>query len=183
MTRPARGLSAETIRSLLVDTSPYLSCDDCFAHLDEYIERDPRGPHQDAAMQAHLTGCGACEGGAETLRGLLSQPAGWFRSMSHQDRLIELPRAFSSLGWAIGCSGRRLLLVTVGPYYSVCSTAGPGSLSCPSPWSCGEYPSRVSPCGRPGPPLLRRWSLPGSCARSTFRTCAKVILGRDRRAG
>jgi hypothetical protein len=76
MTSPARGLSAENIRSLLADTSPYLSCDDCFARLDEYVERtlaDPR--HQDAAMQAHLAGCGACAEEAETLRELLSHPS------------------------------------------------------------------------------------------------------------
>ncbi len=77
MTRPARGLSAETISSLLADTSPYLSCDDCFAQLDQYIERTLADRHhQDAAMQAHLAGCGACAEEAETLRELLSQPAG-----------------------------------------------------------------------------------------------------------
>ena len=77
MTDPTRGLSAETINSLLADTSPYLSCDDCFAQIDEYIERriaDPR--HEDPAMKAHLAGCGACAEEAETLRELLSQDAG-----------------------------------------------------------------------------------------------------------
>jgi hypothetical protein len=77
MTTAARGLSAETISSLLADTSPYLSCDDCFAQLDEYIERTLADPHhQDAVMQAHLTGCGACAEEAETLRELLRRPAG-----------------------------------------------------------------------------------------------------------
>lgn len=76
MTSPARGLSTEVIRSLLADTSPYLSCDDCFARLDEYVERTLADPHhQDAAMQAHLAGCGACAEEAETLRELLSHPA------------------------------------------------------------------------------------------------------------
>ena len=74
MTSPARGLSAAMIRSLLADTSPYLSCDDCFARLDEYVERTLADPHhQDAAMQAHLAGCGACAEEAGTLRELLSQ--------------------------------------------------------------------------------------------------------------
>ena len=31
MTEPTRGLNAETVTSLIADTSPYLSCDDCFA--------------------------------------------------------------------------------------------------------------------------------------------------------
>jgi hypothetical protein len=76
MTEPTRGLSAETIGSLLADTSPYLSCDDCFARIDEFVERtlaDPR--HEDLAMEAHLAGCGACAEEAETLRELLSGDA------------------------------------------------------------------------------------------------------------
>ena len=77
MTEPTRGLSAETISSLLADTSPYLSCDDCFAQIDEYVERRFADPHhQDPAMEAHLAGCGACAEEAETLRELLSQDAG-----------------------------------------------------------------------------------------------------------
>jgi hypothetical protein len=68
------GLSAETINSLLVDTDPYLSCDDCFAQIDEYVERSMSDPdHDDPAMKAHLAGCGACADEAATLRELLSQ--------------------------------------------------------------------------------------------------------------
>jgi hypothetical protein len=77
MTEPTRGLSAETIASLLADTSPYLSCDDCFARIDEYVERTLEDPqHEDAAMDAHLAGCGACAEEAETLRELLGRDAG-----------------------------------------------------------------------------------------------------------
>jgi len=73
MTEPTRGLSAEKINSLLADTSPYLSCDDCFARIDEYVERSIADPgHEDPAMKAHLAGCGACAEEAETLRELLS---------------------------------------------------------------------------------------------------------------
>ncbi|HEX6150294.1 hypothetical protein [Nocardioides sp.] len=75
MTEP--GPSAETISSLLADTSPYLSCDDCFAQIDEYVERsmaDPR--YDDPAMTAHLAGCGACAEEAATLRELISQAPG-----------------------------------------------------------------------------------------------------------
>ena len=77
MTDPTRGLSAETIASLLADTSPYLSCDDCFARIDEYVERVLADPHhRDVAMQAHLAGCGVCAEEAQTLRELLSQSPG-----------------------------------------------------------------------------------------------------------
>lgn len=77
MTDSARGLSSTTIDSLLADTSPYLSCDDCFAQIDEYVERRIADPHyEDPAMKAHLAGCGACAEEAEALRELLSKDAG-----------------------------------------------------------------------------------------------------------
>ena len=77
MTETTRGLDAETVASLLADTSPYLSCDDCFAELDHYVERRLADPHhQDDAMQAHLAGCGACAEEAATLQELLESDAG-----------------------------------------------------------------------------------------------------------
>jgi hypothetical protein len=77
MTDPKRGLNADMITSLLADTSPYLSCDDCFAQIDQYVERRLADPHyEDPAMKAHLAGCGACAEEAETLRELLSQDSG-----------------------------------------------------------------------------------------------------------
>jgi hypothetical protein len=77
MTEPTRGLSPETISNLLADTSPYLSCDDCFAQIDEFVERTLADPqYEDAAMKAHLAGCGACAEEAEALRELLSQASG-----------------------------------------------------------------------------------------------------------
>lgn len=77
MTEPTRPLSAEAIRSLLADTDPYLSCDDCFAQIDAYVERVLADPaYRDAAMTAHLAGCGACAEEADALRDLLSHDAG-----------------------------------------------------------------------------------------------------------
>jgi len=77
MTDPIHGLTAETIASLLADTSPYLSCDDCFAQIDEYVERRIADPHhEDPAMAAHLAGCGACADEAEALHELLGHDAG-----------------------------------------------------------------------------------------------------------
>jgi hypothetical protein len=77
MTEPTRGLRAETISNLLADTSPYLSCDDCFARIDQYVELVSADPgFEDVAMAAHLAGCGACAEEAQTLRELLRHDAG-----------------------------------------------------------------------------------------------------------
>jgi hypothetical protein len=68
-------LRADQVASLLADTSPYLSCDDCFARLDEYVERRVADPsYDDPAMAAHLAGCGACAEEAATLAELLERP-------------------------------------------------------------------------------------------------------------
>ena len=74
MTDRTAGLAAEAISRLLADTSPYLSCDDCFAHIDEYVERRIQDPHfEDPAMRAHLNGCGACAEEADALAGLIAE--------------------------------------------------------------------------------------------------------------
>lgn len=71
------GLTPQTIAGLLADTSPYLSCDDCFARLDNYAERRFQDPqYDDPAMRAHLTGCGACAEEAQALLELLTQDVG-----------------------------------------------------------------------------------------------------------
>lgn len=67
-------LSAEAVARLLVDTSPYLSCDECFERLDTYAERRAADPgHEDLAMAAHLAGCGACSEEADALLELLAR--------------------------------------------------------------------------------------------------------------
>ena len=77
MTDHTPGLSAEAIANLLVDANPYLSCDACFAGLDEYVERRSQDPqYEDAAMRAHLTGCAACADEADALLELLTRSAG-----------------------------------------------------------------------------------------------------------
>ncbi|WP_043657883.1 hypothetical protein [Nocardia thailandica] len=76
MTEPTPALSAETIAGLLADTSPYLSCDDCFDRLDAYVERRLADPgHDDPALRVHLAGCGACAEEAAALRDLLIEDA------------------------------------------------------------------------------------------------------------
>ena len=54
------------------DTEPYLSCDECFARIDEYVERLHADPtHRDVRMEVHLEACGACAEEAESLKELL----------------------------------------------------------------------------------------------------------------
>lgn len=75
MTDRSARLSPASAERLLVDTSPYLSCDDCFARMDEYVEQLVRNPdYDDPPMRAHLRGCGACAEEADALTELLQQP-------------------------------------------------------------------------------------------------------------
>ena len=75
MTSTTRTLTDDTVVRLLLDTDPYLSCDDCFAQLDQYVERRVREPgFEEPRMRTHLKGCGACAEEAETLLSLLLDP-------------------------------------------------------------------------------------------------------------
>ncbi|MGH3361798.1 MAG: hypothetical protein ACRDOM_04995 [Nocardioides sp.] len=70
-------LPDEAVASLLADTSPYLSCDDCFTRLDEYVEDRLRDPGRvDPAMRTHLAGCAACADEAEALLELITAAEG-----------------------------------------------------------------------------------------------------------
>jgi hypothetical protein len=56
--------------SLLGPSGPEVSCEECFEHLDEYVEgRDVPG------MAAHLEGCPACREDYESLRALVRADA------------------------------------------------------------------------------------------------------------
>lgn len=69
-------LTEAAIAGLLVDTEPYLSCDDCFERIDQYAERRLTDPsHDDPEMDTHLAGCGACAEEARALEELLRQDA------------------------------------------------------------------------------------------------------------
>lgn len=73
MSNPTPSLDA-TIASLLADTEPYLSCDECFERLDQYVERRRADPHHDdLQMTTHLAGCGVCAEEAHTLEELLRE--------------------------------------------------------------------------------------------------------------
>ncbi|MGH2929959.1 MAG: hypothetical protein ACRDL8_17285, partial [Solirubrobacteraceae bacterium] len=51
----------DEVRRLTTSTEPWMSCDDCFAEIDRYIDGllagDCRGSLE---LRTHLTGCGAC---------------------------------------------------------------------------------------------------------------------------
>ena len=70
----APALTPGAIASLLTDTEPYLSCDDCFERMDHYVEQRVAGtPQDDPEMAAHLAGCGVCAEEAQALEELLRQ--------------------------------------------------------------------------------------------------------------
>jgi hypothetical protein len=65
-------LAGHEVAALLQDTTPWLSCDDCFERMDTYAEAtisDPGRP--DEAMATHLRGCAACNEEAQSLIALL----------------------------------------------------------------------------------------------------------------
>lgn len=67
--------SAELVKRLLGPDGPELSCEECFEHIDRYVELELAGEDADAAipgMAAHLEGCGACREERESLRELVA---------------------------------------------------------------------------------------------------------------
>ncbi len=73
MSQPPERIDSERLlaRTLGPD-GPELSCDECFAQLDRYVELELAGSDADATvpgMRAHLDGCPACD---EDHRSLLS---------------------------------------------------------------------------------------------------------------
>lgn len=77
MTGRHRRLAPETVQGLIRDTRPWLSCDDCFHLLDQYVEALLADPDTDQpAMHAHLAGCSACADEAVSLLLLAARDAG-----------------------------------------------------------------------------------------------------------
>ena len=74
MSQAHMSLSDQQARLLTLDTEPYLSCDDCFTHVDGYVEALLANPdHDDPAMRTHLAGCGACAEEARSLIQLVAE--------------------------------------------------------------------------------------------------------------
>ena len=77
MTHSNTPLSMQTALSLTLDTHPYLSCDDCFDLVDEYVEALLSNPdHDHPAMRTHLAGCAACAEEARSLIVLVADQGG-----------------------------------------------------------------------------------------------------------
>ena len=77
MNHRIRRITPEIVGRLTLDTEPWLSCDDCFRHVDEYVEQLLAGRGEGmAAMRTHLTGCPACAEEAATLLLLAAADAG-----------------------------------------------------------------------------------------------------------
>ncbi|MGW5239511.1 hypothetical protein ACWEOW_11310 [Monashia sp. NPDC004114] len=70
-----RKLTDKQARELVVDTEPWLSCDDCFRLMDEYVELLVADPASTAMpqMQVHLRACPACAEEAESLVALVRE--------------------------------------------------------------------------------------------------------------
>ena len=65
-------LTPEAVDALLLDTKPWLSCDECFDRMDTHVEALLRdSEHHDSAMDRHLLGCAACREEAQSLEALL----------------------------------------------------------------------------------------------------------------
>jgi hypothetical protein len=63
------------VKRLLGPGEPELTCEECFEHLDRYVELELSGQDADAAipgMAAHLVGCPACGEDHRSLRDLVS---------------------------------------------------------------------------------------------------------------
>ena len=62
------------LQRVLGPAEPELSCEECFAELDRFVETELAGRDADAAvpgMSAHLRGCPACAEDHESLVALL----------------------------------------------------------------------------------------------------------------
>ena len=65
----------QALGRLLGPAEPELGCDECFGHLDQYVELELAGRDPDAVipgLRPHLDGCPACREEHESLRALLS---------------------------------------------------------------------------------------------------------------
>jgi hypothetical protein len=74
MSDPTPRRFTELLGGLLGPAGPELTCEECFEHLDRYVELELSGQAADVAipgMQAHLNGCPACAEDHDSLRALI----------------------------------------------------------------------------------------------------------------
>jgi hypothetical protein len=66
----------QVLGRLLGPAEPELTCEECFAQLDRYVELELSGGDADAAvvgMRAHLQGCAACNEDHRSLHDLVAR--------------------------------------------------------------------------------------------------------------
>lgn len=76
----ARGGSLGPLARVLGSDEPELTCEECFAQLDSYVELSLSGAKADRevpGMRAHLDGCPACAEDFDSLRDLLAADQEW----------------------------------------------------------------------------------------------------------
>jgi hypothetical protein len=72
---PRKATDPKVLGLLLGPDGPELTCDECFEHLDRYVELELSGADADAGvpgMRAHLAGCPACAEDHQSLRALVA---------------------------------------------------------------------------------------------------------------
>lgn len=72
---PSQRHASEALARVLGVEAPELSCEECFAQLDRYVELTLLGAPADQevpGMRAHLEGCPACAEDFESLRDLVT---------------------------------------------------------------------------------------------------------------
>jgi hypothetical protein len=75
MNDPAARRLDDLLGALLGPAEPELTCDECFEHLDRYVELELAGRDADAevpGMRAHLQGCPACAEDRDSLYALVA---------------------------------------------------------------------------------------------------------------
>jgi hypothetical protein len=76
---PRAAHSADLLARMLGPAGEDLTCDECFEHLDRYVELDLSGGRADVAvpgMRSHLEGCPACREDRDSLAALLGSKFG-----------------------------------------------------------------------------------------------------------
>jgi hypothetical protein len=80
MSEPKKPIAtADLLARVLGPREAELSCEECFAQLDRYVElalADARADERVPGMRAHLDGCPACAEDYRSLRDLLAAEAG-----------------------------------------------------------------------------------------------------------
>jgi len=74
MSNPTPQRPADLLAGMLGPPAPELTCEECFEHLDRYVEVELSGADAEAAvpgMHAHLDGCPACAEDHDSLHALV----------------------------------------------------------------------------------------------------------------